>query len=127
MSRPTSGMTFIEVLACLLILVAGMTGAIAVVRHGMRLGEESIAANLALPTARSLLADVRPSGPAVLDLATTGNVTQGHVNGLFVRRTVLDRSTTGSTTFATVRVEVFWSGAGQRSLMIQERMVFHAE
>lgn len=121
-----AGMTFLETLACLLVLAIGFLAAIALARYGQRMSEESIAASLALPTARSILLDTRLAGPATRDLSTAGAVTTGYVNGLFVRRTVLDSSVVGDQTFADIRVEVFWSGEGERALTVQERMVFHA-
>lgn len=120
------GMTFIEILACLLVLAMGMLGAIALARYALRLGQESIVASLALPTARSVMADIHHSGAAVQDFATAGGVSKGYVNGLYVQRSVVDSATIGAETFATIKVEVFWSGEGERSLTLQERMVFHA-
>jgi prepilin-type N-terminal cleavage/methylation domain-containing protein len=120
------GMTLIEVLAALLVLSVGFLAAIGVARYALRLSRESIGASLAVATARTVLADIRMQGPAILDLTTVGGVTSGYVNSLYVRRTVVDQAVRGADTFATVKVEVFWSGTGDRSVTLQERMVFHA-
>jgi prepilin-type N-terminal cleavage/methylation domain-containing protein len=126
MTDRRGGFTFVEVLTCLLVLALGMMAAIGVARYALRLTHEAMATSLALPTARTVMADIRLSGPAVLDVTTTAGVTTGYVNGLYVRRTLLDVNPVGKETFATVRVEVFWSGDSARILTVQERMVFHA-
>jgi prepilin-type N-terminal cleavage/methylation domain-containing protein len=123
--KQDGGMTLIEILAAVLVLSVGFMAAIGVARYALRLTRDSIGASLAVPTARTVLADIRMQGPAVLDLTTVGGVTTGYINSLYVRRTVVDLSTFGADTFATVKVEVFWSGTGDRSVTLQERMVFH--
>jgi len=120
------GFTFVEVLAILLVLALGFTAAILLAKRGQQLTQESIAASLAAATARSVLADARQDGPAVLDWTTSGSVSQGYVNGLFVRRTISDEVATGAITTAQVTVEVFWSGEGDGALTLSERLVMHA-
>lgn len=117
--------TFVEVLAILLVLSLGFTAAILLAKRGQLLTQESIAASLAAATARSVLADARQDGPAVTDWTTSGSVSQGYVNGLFVRRTISDEAATGAITTALVTVEVFWSGEGDGALTLSERLVLH--
>lgn len=121
------GFTFIEVLATILVLAIGLVSAVALTRYGVRLAREAQATALAEPTARSLLADTAPLGVPAGDFASAGASTwEGYVNSLWCRRTVSDKSVTNGLTFATVTVEVFWSGEGERSLTLRERMLFHA-
>lgn len=125
--RSQRGFVFIEVLATILVLAVGLVSAVALTRYGVRLAREAQAAALAEPTARSVLADTAPLGVPVGDFASTAaDVWEGYVNGLWCRRTVADKSTNGGLTFATVTVEVFWSGEGERTLTLRERMLFHA-
>lgn len=125
-NRISRAFTFVEVLAILLVLAMGFTAAVMLARYGQKLTQESIAASLALPTARSVLIDAKQNGAAVSDWAAAAPTWSGYVNGLFVRRTISDQQTTGAVTFANVTVEVFWSGDGDGALTISERMVFHA-
>lgn len=120
------GFTFIEVLAILLVLAMGFTAAVLLARYGQRLTQEAIASSLALPTARTVMIDAKQAGAAVADWTASGTTWSGYVNGLYVRRTVSDQQTTGAVTFANVTVEVFWSGEGDKSLTLTERLVFHA-
>jgi prepilin-type N-terminal cleavage/methylation domain-containing protein len=137
MSR--SAFTFIEVLVSLLVLSIGFTAAVGVARYGVAISQDAISASLALPTARAVLADARldetatdgaTRTAAVLDWTRAGQVWTGNVNGLYVRRTIVGPvqrpASSVALAFATVRVEVFWSGDSGRSITIQERMCFHA-
>jgi Tfp pilus assembly protein PilX len=120
------GFTFVEVLAILLVLAMGFTSAVLLARYGQRLTQEAIAASLAMPTARSAMIDARQDGSAVGEWTAAATTWSGYINGLYVRRTLTDKVVTGAITFATVTVEVFWSGEGDKSLSITERLAFHA-
>lgn len=122
-----SAFSFVEVLCVLLVLSIGMLSAVALLRHGVRLSQQAQSASLAYPTARSLLYDAEPDGVYASDWpATVSDSMQGFVNGMWVKRTVSDKQVRGKVTFATVRVEVFWSDSGDRTVVLQERISFYA-
>lgn len=121
------GFSFVEVLCVLLILTIGMLSAIALLRHGVRLSQAAQSASLAFPTARSLLYDIAPSGVDPADWKAAGSgIWEGYVNGMWARRTISDTVARGNMTYATVKVEVFWSDAGDRSVTLVERIGFYA-
>ena len=119
--------TLIECLAVMMVLVVGLLSAIAVIRYGVRLARDAQAAALAMPTAMTVMRDVRPLGVTATDFAPAGtDAWQGYVNGMWVRRTIYDKEVKGGQTFATVHVEVFWGSESSRALSMTERMAFHA-
>ena len=121
------GFSFVEVLCVLLILTIGMLSAVALMRLGVRLAQQAQSAALAYPTARTLLYDVLPAGVDPADWKSVGgDVWEGFVNGMWARRTVSDKQVRGNLTYATVKVEVFWSDTGDRSVTLQERIGFYA-
>jgi prepilin-type N-terminal cleavage/methylation domain-containing protein len=121
------GFSFVEVLCVLLILTVGMLSAIALLRHGVRLSKAAQSASLAFPTARTLLYDTSPSGVEPADWGSAGaDSWQGYVNGLWAKRTISDSVVRGNMTYATVKVEVFWSDTGDRSVTLVERIGFYA-
>ena len=127
MKRGSVGFSFVEVLCVLLILTIGMLSAVALLRYGVRLAKEAQSAALAYPTARTLLYDAAPDGVDPSDWTTVNADTrEGFINGLWARRTVSDRQVRGNLTFATIKVEVYWSDTGERSVTLQERIGFYA-
>jgi prepilin-type N-terminal cleavage/methylation domain-containing protein len=127
MTSPNRAFSFVEVLCVVLILSVGMLSAIALLQYGVRLSKEAQSAALAYPTARMLLVDTSPAGVSASEWGPKGgDVWEGFVNGLWARRTVTGRSVAGNITWATVKVEVFWSDTGDRSVTIQERVAFYA-
>lgn len=119
--------TLIEVLAIILVLVLGMFSAVALLRYGLGLSRDAQAAALALPTAMTVLRDIKPYGVVSDDFGQVGTGTwEGYVNGMWVRRRVHDKQIRGGQQFATVQVEVFWGAESNRSLTLTERMAFRA-
>ena len=121
------GFTLIEVLAIVLVLTIGMFSGVTVLRYGVALARDAQASALALPTATTVLRDLKPLGIPTSDFVPAGAGTwEGHVNGMWVRRRVFDQVVTGGQTFATVQVEVFWSADSSRILSLSERISFRA-
>jgi prepilin-type N-terminal cleavage/methylation domain-containing protein len=124
--HPRAGFSFVEILCVLLILTVGLLSALALLRHGVRLAQDAQATALAYPTARTLLYCAKPLGVDPAEWTRSGSSWQGYVNGMWARRTILDQDALGDTTYATIRVEVFWSDSSDRSLTLQERIAYHA-
>jgi len=105
--RSRSGFTFVEVLACLLVVGLGLASVVAMVYFGIVNAQRAQSGSTAMITAMSVAIDPKPyvfndvapswtgSGPYSMD--DTANAlsesTQGYVNGYFVHRS----ETTGPT------------------------------
>lgn len=123
------GFTFVEVIACLLILSMGMLGATALIISGMSRAEEAQAQSTALGTAMTVAVDAQPLLPAGGTWAAAGGVASGYVNGYFIRRIETDGGTVvpGVTLagFATrqVRVDVYESTGGRLLVSHSQRLI----
>lgn len=80
------GFTFIEAMACCLILVMGILGAVSLVLYGIALAGRAQAHATGMSTAVSLAYDPAPLLPAGATLTTTGSTTTGWLNGYYVQR-----------------------------------------
>lgn len=129
------GLTFIEVLLCLLVLGLGMLSAIALARYGTGIAQQSIFDSLAWPTAASVMANARQDAlgaGGVLDWTRSGASWSGYVNGLYVRRTLSDpvdpvdaAGRALGVHFRTVTVEVYPSAESGAPVRFRERMAFY--
>ena len=114
-----SGFTFVEVIACLLILAMGMMGAIALVISGLSRADEAQAQATALGTAMSVAVDPDPLLPAGGTWTSSKGAASGYINGYFVKRTEVDGGTqvdgASPKGFATrlVRVDVYQAMGGR--------------
>jgi prepilin-type N-terminal cleavage/methylation domain-containing protein len=124
--RNRSGFSFVEILCVLLILTVGLLSAVSLLRQGVRLAQDAQATALAYPTARTLLYCAKPLGVDPSEWTRSGSVWQGYVNGVWAKRTILNQDTVGDTTYATIKVEVFWSDSSGRALALQERIAYRA-
>ena len=122
-----AGFTLIETLACLLVLSMGFAAAIVLVAYGLQLARMSQARTVGMATAITVAVDPSPLLPGGTTLTSTGTMTTGWINGLWVERNedAGDLLTTGLRSHL-VRVEVYESGAGRRICSYQERLLRQA-
>lgn len=122
-----AGFTLVETLACLLVLSMGFAAAIVLVAYGLQIARLSLARSMGMATAITVAADPAPLLPGGSSLATSGTLTKGWINGLWVERSedAGDLLTTGLRSHL-VRVEVFESGDGRRVCSYQERLLRQA-
>ena len=78
------GMTFLEIIASLLVLTVGMSAVIGLTMYGLRQAGQVQAQGTALATAVTMFHDPAPIGWSLV--ASTGGVEEGWLNGYFVRR-----------------------------------------
>lgn len=120
-----AGITLIETVACLLLLVIGCMAVLGLLLHGIGLAERAQQAATGIQTARTVLADPAPIG--MLDRTVSGGTVTGYINGYFVRRTVEsepDLAPDGNVIdIATVTAEVFHARNGAPIATLHERQV----
>lgn len=122
-------MTFIEVIACLLIVLIGALAVTGLATYGIRLANRAQGMATALITAQTVLADPQPLGTLGTDWArTAGGGASGYLNGFYVRRTVVAEtasvlSASAGTKYRveTVQVDVFMPSTGAQVASLQQR------
>jgi prepilin-type N-terminal cleavage/methylation domain-containing protein len=104
------GFTFIEVLACLLVLGLGVAAAVGMVMYGVLLATRAQGKSTGMATAMSIAVDPEPLLPA----GSTWNGREGSINSFYVVRTEGPAAVVapGFTT-ATVSVDVYDSFKGR--------------
>lgn len=119
------GMTLIEVVASLLLLVVGGLAVLGLILYGITLANQAQESATGMETARTVLADRQPIG--LKDRTVSGNTMSGYLNGYFIRRTEepdppLTIKNNALQTI-TVTAEVFRAGQGTRVATLRERQV----
>jgi hypothetical protein len=125
-SRPHAvGMTLIEVVASLLLLVVGGLAVLGLILYGITLSNQAQESATGMETARTILADPEPIG--LKDRTVSGNTISGYLNGYFVRRTEESdppvTATNNALQMVTVTAEVFRAGQGTKVAFLRERQV----
>jgi hypothetical protein len=125
-SRPhAAGMTLIEVVASLLLLVVGGLAVLGLILYGITLANQAQESATGMETARTVLADPEPIG--LKDRTVSGNTISGYLNGYFVRRTEEPdppvTATNNALQMVTVTAEVFRAGQGTKVAFLRERQV----
>lgn len=125
-SRPhAAGMTLIEVVASLLLLVVGGLAVLGLILYGITLANQAQESATGMETARTVLADPEPIG--LKDRTVSGNTISGYLNGYFVRRTEEPdppvTATNNALQMFTVTAEVFRAGQGTKVAFLRERQV----
>jgi prepilin-type N-terminal cleavage/methylation domain-containing protein len=88
MSRATTtGFTFIEVLACLLVLGMGVAAAVGMVMYGVMIANRAQGRATGMATALTIAVDPKPLVPAgsTWQGVVTGDC-EGYINGFYVKR-----------------------------------------
>lgn len=121
-----SGMTLIEVMACVLVISLGLMAACAMVFYGLRLVAKAHGETVGTATAMTVLADPSPlkTDPT---LSPDSATTQGYLNGLWVVRTEsnelpLDGSN-GKLVSVTVDVDVYETANGAPLASVSRRLL----
>jgi Tfp pilus assembly protein PilV len=117
------GLTFIEVVACLLLVSIGVLGVIGILQYGTSLADRAQAASTAMATAEAVLADANPLGMA--DRTVTGTTVTGFLNGYFVRRAATSEALSGGSPLrpVTVTVEVALPSNGEVVATLRSRQL----
>ncbi|HYE03981.1 MAG TPA: prepilin-type N-terminal cleavage/methylation domain-containing protein [Planctomycetota bacterium] len=108
------GFTFIEILACMLVVGLGMASAVGMVMYGIGLGSTAQGKATGLVTAMSVACDARPLVAADGWSVSAGGDAEGWVNGFWVERheSAGDAVAPGITSHAVhVDVHEAWRGA----------------
>lgn len=120
------GFSFIEVMACVLILGMALTIACGLILYGLHLARSAHGRTLGMATALSVLADSSPlaTDPAMSPSAPT---TSGYLNGFWVTRTESDETplagASGKLVAVTVCVDVFETEYGECFASTSRRMI----
>lgn len=120
--------SFVEVLACVLVLSMGIAAAIGMVLYGMQIAKTAISRSTALPTAMSVATDPSPIVPAISDWPTTfADDMAGYVNGYYVVRheapEAVESVLPAGFSAATVRVEVYETLKGRQVATFSQRII----
>ncbi len=124
MSR--SAFTFVEVMACVLILTLSLLAAVGLILFGLHLARSAHGKSIGMATAMTALADPSPLRTDPSQTPSGAN-TQGYLNGLWVVRSesnpVLLPDPSGKMAVVTVVVDVYDGADGTCVASVNRRMV----
>lgn len=126
MMRACSGFTLIEVMACILILVMGLTAACGLILYGIHLVRTAHGRTIGVATALSVLEDATPL-PTDLSQSPNAATSSGYLNGLWVVRTESNPTpadgAAGKLVTITVNVDVFEAANGTCYASVSRRLI----
>jgi Tfp pilus assembly protein PilV len=119
----TRGLTFIEVVATLLLVTIGIIGVLGIVNYGTALSDRSQASSTAMETATTMIADDHPLGMS--ERQVSGGLVTGYLNGYFVRRTKVTDAIHANSNLApaTITVEVALPSSGEIVATLRTRIM----